>query len=115
MKISKYGDRVLETIEATIKEHYKTDKNSSSGNSTDSVKRRRGTVNPSYEDSRDEDDFIASTARSKKRVVEKPNPSVDPVDLFYDITDEDLDAFDIEANTSNIKANQNNGRVLPSW
>ncbi|XP_024961474.1 ATP-dependent DNA helicase Q-like 4A [Cynara cardunculus var. scolymus] len=114
-KVSKYGDRVLQTIEATINEHYKIDKNSSSGNSADSVKRRRGTVNTPYEDSRDEDDFIASTARSKKRVVEKSNPSIDSVDFFYDITDEDLDSYDIEANTSNPNANQNNGRVLPSW
>lgn len=114
-KLSKYGDRVLQTIETTINEHYKLDKNSSSGNSNDSVKRRRDTANTPYEDSRDEDDFVASTARSKKRVVEMRNPSIESVDFFYDITDEDLDSYDIEANTSNMKANQNNGRVLPSW
>ena len=39
-KISKYGHRVLETIESTIKEYYKTDKNSRGSNdSTDTIKR----------------------------------------------------------------------------
>ncbi|OMP01612.1 hypothetical protein COLO4_11772 [Corchorus olitorius] len=38
VKRSRYGDRLLETIEATIKEHYKTD--SSSNDSNDSAKKR---------------------------------------------------------------------------
>ncbi|KAJ0800851.1 putative DNA helicase [Helianthus annuus] len=153
-KVSKYGDKVLEVIEATIKEHYGgtrpedienkrntymnidsyafegrhslTGGNGSSANSSDSAKRRRNTVINTYDASRDDDDFVddfvASTARSKKRVVEKPNPNpiVDPVDYFDEIPDEVLDfcdSFDnVGTNVSSQKAEQNTGgRVLPSW
>ncbi|KAK3016325.1 hypothetical protein RJ639_007305 [Escallonia herrerae] len=78
-KIGKYGDRVLETIEGTIKEYYKMDKNTSSSNdSNDSAKRRRDEVRNSNGNLRD-DDFMESTGRSKKRVLSKQN-SADAID-----------------------------------
>lgn len=71
-KVSKYGDRVLETIESVIKEHNMKDKNSSSSNeSTDSVKRRRGgdqNQSPNIEDFE-----FNSTGRSKKMATKKQN------------------------------------------
>ncbi|KAL7585237.1 hypothetical protein Lser_V15G46163 [Lactuca serriola] len=135
-KVSKYGDRVLKIIEDTVNAHYNntTDKTKSktksSSNSTDSIKRRRNTLDKipngdlGYED---EDDFVASTARSKKRVLEKPKPDpvAEAVDYFYEIPDEDLDLelFDkvceIHTNASNPKPETEmkniGGRVLPSW
>ncbi|KAI3755203.1 hypothetical protein L1987_54999 [Smallanthus sonchifolius] len=150
-KVVKYGDIFLETIEATINEHYGGARpgnienkrnsgnknmnldsyaferrhslaggNGSSANSSDSSKRRRNTFKVTYDDSRDEDDFVASTARSKKRVLEKPNLSVDHVDYFDEIPDEILDLCDsfdnAGPNVSSLKAEQKTGgRVLPSW
>ncbi|KAD4179413.1 hypothetical protein E3N88_28004 [Mikania micrantha] len=146
-KVNKYGDRVLETIEATIKEHYggtlpdniknkrhtnmnidsyaferrnsSTGGNGSSANSSDSLKRRRSTIKDTCDDLRDEDDFVASTARSKKVLV-KPNSSVDHVDYYDEIPDDILDlcdSFDNEGpNASSQKAEHNSGgRILPSW
>ncbi|KAA8545505.1 hypothetical protein F0562_020289 [Nyssa sinensis] len=79
-KVSKYGDRVLETIESTIKEYYKTDRNSSGSNdSTDSAKRRRDLARFSNSDSKD-DEFIESTGRSKKRVLKNQNKNADVID-----------------------------------
>ena len=72
-KLSKYGDRLLETIESTIKEFYKTDKNSSSSNdSNDSVKRRdsSGASNGYAEE---DDGFTKSTGQSKKMVSKLQN------------------------------------------
>ncbi|KAK4476848.1 hypothetical protein RD792_016010, partial [Penstemon davidsonii] len=66
-KITKYGDRLLETIEATIRDYYK-DKNSSSSNDSSDSKRRKHATNISSETT-DENDFIESTGRSKKRLV----------------------------------------------
>ncbi|KAE8698658.1 hypothetical protein F3Y22_tig00110597pilonHSYRG00586 [Hibiscus syriacus] len=100
-KVSKYGDRLLETIEATIKEYYKTDKigSGSSNDSNDSAKRRRdATAAPNANASdynNDDDDFTRSTGRSKKRTVERrdkdgdPYPSKDP-DYYNNTDNEDL-------------------------
>ncbi|XP_071729839.1 ATP-dependent DNA helicase Q-like 4A [Rutidosis leptorrhynchoides] len=101
-KLNTYGDRVLETIEATInKDNSKYNKHNinidsfyeSRSNSSNSSKRRRSTVIDPYEDSKeddDDDDFVVSTARSKKRVPEEPSASVETVDFFDEIPDEDL-------------------------
>lgn len=47
-KVSKYGDKVLETIETTLKEYYSYDINnhscSSDADSNDSAKTKRGAV-----------------------------------------------------------------------
>ncbi|KAK1430220.1 hypothetical protein QVD17_12800 [Tagetes erecta] len=143
-RVSRYGDRVLETIEATIKEHYGgtwtgdtenkrnmnmnidsyaferrhslTSGNGSSANSSDSVKRRRNTTKNTLDDIKDDDDFVVSTARSKKRVLEKPNVTVDYIDDYDEIPDEvfDLcDSFDnAGSNVSSQKVEQNIGGRL---
>ncbi|KAK4740981.1 hypothetical protein SAY87_024569 [Trapa incisa] len=111
-KLSKYGDRLLETIEATIKEYYRTDnKNSSSSNeSTDSWKRRRD-ENNGPNSPLDDDKFMESTGRSKKRAATK-EPNFDECSDQLDFEDAD----DFEAYDSILKAEKNKGgRVLPSW
>ncbi|XP_047337358.1 ATP-dependent DNA helicase Q-like 4A [Impatiens glandulifera] len=128
VKANKYGDRVLETIEATIKEHNNnnsTDKNSSN-DSTDSAKRRRR--------GKENDDFMdESTNRSKKRATKKPIKSkeeaIDHIELdeyndcinaFVDFDESNLDN-DIEMiNESHCNNDNNNnvnvgGRMLPMW
>ncbi|XP_076915597.1 ATP-dependent DNA helicase Q-like 4A [Bidens hawaiensis] len=129
-KVMKYGDKVLETIEATIKEHYGgtghslTGGTCSSATSSGSVKRKRNTVINTYDASRedddDDDDFVVSTARSKKRVLVKPKLSVDPIDIFDDdddIPDEVLEFCDSFDNVGSSQKGEQNagGRVLPSW
>ncbi|XVF01151.1 hypothetical protein REPUB_Repub04eG0063700 [Reevesia pubescens] len=132
-KISKYGDRLLETIEATIKEHYKTDKNSSNSNdSNDSAKRRRdANVAPcTNADDADDDDFTRSTGRSKKRTVKKQDQDGDaysskdpdynnnqcPVDDDLDFDYDDYIDCDVEPNCPEKRVDMNGlGRVLPSW
>ncbi|PPD89854.1 hypothetical protein GOBAR_DD13201 [Gossypium barbadense] len=120
-KILKYGDRLLETIEATIKEHYKTDKinSGSSNDSNDSAKRRRNT-NANIDNN---DDFSRSTGRSKRRTVERQDKDgnsdnnhqypADENDLDFD----DLDyVYDVESKENRPQVEVNiNGRMLPSW
>ncbi|XVF67681.1 hypothetical protein PTKIN_Ptkin10aG0141100 [Pterospermum kingtungense] len=133
-KISKYGDRLLETIEATIKEHYKTDKNGSSSNeSNDSAKRRRDTngapnANADYDDD-EEDDFTRSTGRSKKRTVKRQNQDnevycskdseEDYNNYHYQCLpgDDDMDLvdFDYDNEPNCPEEMRAEGRVLPSW
>ncbi|KAF8019494.1 hypothetical protein BT93_G0242 [Corymbia citriodora subsp. variegata] len=121
-KVSKYGDRLLETIETTIREYQGTDnRNSSSSNdSIDSMKRRRqanGGMKPNYEE---DDDFTRSTGRSKKRatVIEAQNYDnqdvKEPGDDIACIDDLDFgdSDFDVDVDASNINST---GRVLPSW
>ncbi|CAH9116719.1 unnamed protein product [Cuscuta epithymum] len=109
-KVQKYGDRILETIEATIRAY------SSSGSSNESPDsgKRKG------------DNFVESTACSKKRVSnkqckQKKGKLIDYEELGYydDCIDTD---FDFEENTnpqtnvSVAKANgEAGGRMLPSW
>ncbi|KAA8536559.1 hypothetical protein F0562_029037 [Nyssa sinensis] len=125
VRLNKFGDRLLETIEATIKEYYNTGINSSSNDSTDLLKRRRDTVGYSNPNSKDDNDFIESTGRSKKRVLKNQNKSADVIDYkdqeynnrCLDV-DLDFDDFcnDAEINGSDLKGDQNGaGRVLPSW
>ncbi|KAL0013198.1 hypothetical protein SO802_000267 [Lithocarpus litseifolius] len=121
-KVSKYGDRILETIESTIHEYYKIEKNNSGSNdSTDSMKRRRNTnsnQNTNFED----DDFSRSTGRSKKRAVMEQKKTAETSngmkpDSYNQCRDDDLDFYDydFEMNDSKTKASSNNGRVLPLW
>ncbi|XP_059648178.1 ATP-dependent DNA helicase Q-like 4A [Cornus florida] len=125
-KVSKYGDRVLETIKATVAEYYGTDKKGSSSNdSTDSVKRRRDSVSVSNANPKDDEDFARSTGRSKKRVLKKQDKSTAAIDCrdqdyFNQCADVDLDFddfyYDVENDGSSLNVNQNNsGRVLPAW
>lgn len=121
VKVAKYGDQVIETIEATINEHYKTTKtNSSSNGSTDSGKRRRNGPNNSNGNLNDED-VIDSTGRSKKRVLSRPSQPINIIN-YEELDDCELmeceelmeSLVDIENDAS--RSNQNSGgRVLPSW
>ncbi|XP_058088855.1 ATP-dependent DNA helicase Q-like 4A isoform X2 [Magnolia sinica] len=98
-KITKYGDRVLETIESTIEEYRKTDKNSGgAGRSNDIaeiIKRRRDSTRILDSDSEEHDDFIESTGLSKKKVTKnctkKGGSLSNSTVIYYD--DVDLDDF----------------------
>ncbi|XWS54876.1 hypothetical protein CRYUN_Cryun10bG0127200 [Craigia yunnanensis] len=108
-KISKYGDRLLETIEATINDHYKT-------------------LVAAMTVMTGNDEFTRSTDRSKKRTVKRQNQdgdaycSKDPEDYNNNQSpaDDDLDFddydYDVESNCPEVRADLNgSGRVLPSW
>lgn len=108
---------MLQTIESTINEYYKKDKsNSSSNDSTDSIKRRRET-------NRERDaDFTKSTGRSKKRVAKGQNKSaelsnyIEPDNCKQSIDDDpDFYDCDFDINGSEITDQNIDGRVLPSW
>lgn len=124
-KVSKYGDRLLETIESTIKEFYKTQKNTSSSNdSNDSGKRRRDENKAPNTNKRDDDDYAKSTARSKKRASNCQNKTAEVVNYkesdSYNECMDDLDfdeyGYVYEMNGSTTKPDRNNGgRVLPPW
>lgn len=111
MKITKYGDRLLETIEATIREHYKDKSSSSSNDSSDSKRRRDASNNISVGNSID-DDFSHSTARSKKRLVDKKNKDSDAFGHVYPALEEFQD-IDFDDNLFDVEVS--GGRVLPSW
>ncbi|XP_044512347.1 ATP-dependent DNA helicase Q-like 4A isoform X2 [Mangifera indica] len=123
-KVSKYGDRLLETIELTIKDFYNPNRNSSSSNdSNDSVKRKRD-ENMVPNANKEDDDFTKSTARSKKRAANWQNNnakafhSQDTDSYNQCIDDPDFDDcfYDCEMNGEATKPDQNiGGRVLPSW
>ncbi|KAL6284699.1 hypothetical protein ACE6H2_015628 [Prunus campanulata] len=120
-KLAKYGDRILETIEAAIKEYYKTDKNSTSSNDSNDIKRKRD-GNNGNENFDDDDDFTKSTDRSKKRAPKRQNKTIEAYSYaepdYPQLIDDELDlyGYDFEVNASDMKTNQNaSGRVLPQW
>ncbi|KAJ6389735.1 hypothetical protein OIU77_027953 [Salix suchowensis] len=99
-KVSKYGDRLLETIESTIREHSKADRNSSGSNeSSDSAKRRRDASKAPNGNLEEDDEFTKSTGRSKKRTATRQNKvsgahnSMEPVSCNR-FLDDDLDFND---------------------
>lgn len=120
--MEKYGDVILETIESTVRNFYKT--SSSSNESTDSAKKRRAAPSNIPAANLDEasGDYMNSTGRSKKRATRDPD-GFDVRDSMELIEDDDLvefaDAIDcMEDNTSpGLKQPAPNvgGRVLPSW
>ncbi|ESW20522.1 hypothetical protein PHAVU_006G216200 [Phaseolus vulgaris] len=118
-KVSKYGDKILETIENTINEYYKLDKGSSgSKGSADSAKRRRD-GDPDAD--ADEEALTNSTGRSKKRTIKRQNrkaviyDSADE-DYFHGCHDEDLDFDLIEIDAiDQVTCKNGDGRVLPQW
>ena len=123
--MSKYGDRVLGTIETIIKEHKSNNShNSSSNDSTDSGKRRRDAAKLSNATSNEEEDMLMQSSwRSKKRPARKLKNNTEisePLEsnVFSECLDDDLDdfVFKAETNGSNPKAETNaNGRKLPLW
>lgn len=105
---------MLETIESTVNEYYKKEKsNSSSNDSTDSIKRRRDANRGCDANVEEHDDFTRSTGRSKKRVAKEQNKMADISNYIDD--DQDFYDYDFEMNGSDMKADQNGGRVLPTW
>ncbi|XP_061337155.1 ATP-dependent DNA helicase Q-like 4A [Gastrolobium bilobum] len=125
-KVSKYGDRLLETIENTINEYYKLDKNSSgsgsgSKGSADSNKRRREAYGDPDANAEDEDAFTKSTGRSKKRTVKRQNKKAEMCDsadedYYHGCLDEDLDFDNIENDAlDKLTCRNAAGRVLPQW
>jgi bloom syndrome protein len=123
--VSKYGDRLLETIEKTINEYYHTDKNSSgSKGSTDSAKRRREAnrdPDSNAEGDDDDDSLIKSTGRSKKRTVRRQIKKAEiydseEEDYYHGCLDEDLDCINIEDEAlDKVTGTDAAGRVLPQW
>ncbi|XP_073065855.1 ATP-dependent DNA helicase Q-like 4A isoform X2 [Primulina eburnea] len=118
-KITKYGDRVLETIEATIRDYYKDKNSSSSNDSTDSKRRRQATARVSNTNSNDDDFLVESTGRSKKRLVKKVDKSLGTnlnknLECEYQYEDIDFDDSLFEVEVGEIDQNRG-GRVLPSW
>ncbi|KAJ4831782.1 hypothetical protein Tsubulata_040067, partial [Turnera subulata] len=122
-KVSKYGDRLLETIEATIREYYRTDKNDSSSNDSNDSGKRRREANKAPNGVGEDDEFSKSTARSKRRAGQKkdagvsnPNKENKEIDYQNRCLDDDLDFEDsyqdLETNYSELSGT---GRVLPSW
>ncbi|XP_038877365.1 ATP-dependent DNA helicase Q-like 4A isoform X2 [Benincasa hispida] len=124
-KVSKYGDRILETIESTIKEFYGAEKNGSNSNdSNDSVKRRRS-GNKDSDEYLEENDATKSFDKSKKRAITVQNkvPKVhnssrpENPDQFFDseldFDDSYYEIHDLEVD--NNLDNHNDGRVLPPW
>ncbi|KAL0422268.1 UNVERIFIED_CONTAM: ATP-dependent DNA helicase Q-like 4A [Sesamum latifolium] len=112
-KITKYGDRVLETIEATIRDYYK-DKNSSSSNDSTDSKRRKHATNGF-----NEDDFTESTGRSKKRLTKKQNQTSNSTDRACVVIHDQFEDIDFDDNLFNVEVSEvdqgSGGRVLPSW
>ena len=122
-KINKYGDRVLDTIECTIREYQKASKNSISSGSNenaDAMKRRRESIG--INSNGHDDDFAESSAQFKKRAPKSgTNQTAAPDTMsistsFQRCIDVDLDGCDEEAEETISKANQKgSGRVLPQW
>ncbi|XP_068329052.1 ATP-dependent DNA helicase Q-like 4A isoform X1 [Pyrus communis] len=120
IKAARYGDRILETIEAAIKEYFKTEKNSSGSNDSNDIKRKRD-GNRDRKENVEDDDF-KSTDRLKKMALKKQSKTIEAYsyvepDYSVFIDDElDLSGYDFEANAPDMKTNQNGGgRVLPRW
>lgn len=73
----KYGDRVLETIESTLKDYYKTYKNSTSSNDSSEGKRKREGSNKDQNRHVEDDDFTKSTDRSKKKASKRQSKPIE--------------------------------------
>ncbi|XP_010269421.1 PREDICTED: ATP-dependent DNA helicase Q-like 4A isoform X2 [Nelumbo nucifera] len=128
-KVNKYGDRLLETIESTIREHYKLEKDSSGDkDSTETIKRRRNSTGISDARIEEDDDFtftVASDLSKGRPAKQGRKKGTGPKDFSlprYDdeqFLDADLDLeynYNDKDNGSYEKADQNSeGRVLPSW
>lgn len=111
----------METIESTIREYQKANRNSSSSSNEtgDAAKRRRGSAGI---DSDVNDVFVESTVQSKKRVTKVRNdrkgaPDTASISTYKDrCMDLDLDGYDMETDNSNPKSKQKaTGRILPQW
>ncbi|XP_056852506.1 ATP-dependent DNA helicase Q-like 4A isoform X1 [Raphanus sativus] len=114
-KVTKYGDRLLETIEATVNDYHGISKKEESMISPDSGKRRRDeNISPNVAE--EDDDFAESSSQScKKTVRSKSNEvlhgeSVDGDGVGMVIEKLDFDFEDEDEDVSEIRPE---GRVLP--
>ncbi|GAB2229187.1 hypothetical protein Droror1_Dr00023323 [Drosera rotundifolia] len=129
-KMSKYGDRILETIEATIKEFYqKSERNGNGGSndSTDSANKRRRDALKDSNGSTGEDESFENMARIRKRaakaletrggeiseLIEEESFS-ECIDVDIDLDDEFCEAYHTNGSDSTA-SRSGSGRVLPSW
>ncbi|CAN6981049.1 unnamed protein product [Brassica rapa subsp. trilocularis] len=100
-KVTKYGDRLLETIESTVNEYYGTS-NKDSMISPDSGKRRRDeNTSPNVAD--DDDDFAEMSIQSCKKTARNKSNEIGMVSEKLDFDFEDEDGSEIRPE----------GRVLP--
>ncbi|GER26748.1 ATP-dependent DNA helicase Q1 [Striga asiatica] len=112
-KLMRYGDRVLETIEVTIREHNRDKNGTSSNDSSDS--RKRGNDTKVSSGTSNDDDFVESTGRTRKRLAKNQDKNLEPVyDAFHEFDDIDFDDDLIDVEVSEV-VRVNGGRVLPSW
>ncbi|ERM97820.1 hypothetical protein AMTR_s00118p00027960 [Amborella trichopoda] len=123
-KIKKYGDRLLETIESTLKEYHKSEKNVS-GNyeNIESYKRRRETSVTPTTNPLPNDDFFEDVSLSKKRVTDVDKNEIR--DKFSSVAAEkwDMDCRDagnkcvIDLDDSEMTDDHHGqgGRILPTW
>lgn len=99
-KVTKYGDRLLETIESTVNEYNGTS-NKDSRISPDSGKRRRDeNTSPNVTE---DDDFADMSIQSYKKTARNKSNEVDMVSEKLDFDFEDRDGSEIRPE----------GRVLP--
>ncbi|XP_068658889.1 ATP-dependent DNA helicase Q-like 4A isoform X2 [Aristolochia californica] len=128
-KITKYGDRVLEIIESTLREYYQqTGRNGSiDKENADTVKKRRNSTSKT-DSNLGEDDFIESSdGLSKKRATKKAGRKVVSEFDNSEISMNDNDRIHVEPDfeelvnageverQSDPNLNRNGGRILPSW
>ncbi|KAK9134720.1 hypothetical protein Syun_014050 [Stephania yunnanensis] len=126
-KISKYGVRLLETIESTIKEHHKVVGNGNGVHDTSEViKRRRDSSGTMDVNPNEDDDFTDSGGVSKKRATKGSlNKDVENNDLSLPTYEEQFIDVDLDWEDSDNEMDNNHrdamadrrasGRVLPSW
>lgn len=121
VKVKKYGDRVLATIEDFLSKHPNPRRNSSSGSNdhTEAAKKRRGCTTTA---SSNGDDFEDLTVQSKKRVAKTrstPKQAVsDAVSTVHGdrCIDVDLDGFEaLDDELCSVQKPVASGRVLPKW
>ncbi|CAA0841508.1 ATP-dependent DNA helicase Q-like 4A [Striga hermonthica] len=112
-KLMRYGDRVLETIEATIRDHYGDKNGTNSNDSSDS--RKRGNDTKVSSGTSNDDDFVEITGPTRKRLAKNRDKNPEPVyDAFHEFDDINFDDDLIEVEVGEVDRVKG-GRVLPSW
>ncbi|KAK9110147.1 hypothetical protein Sjap_018207 [Stephania japonica] len=126
-KISKYGARLLDTIESTIKEHHNVGGNGCGMHDTSEViKRRRDSSGTVDVNPNEDDDFTDSGGVSKKRATKDSlNKDVENNDPYLPTYEEQFIDVDLDWEDSDNEMDNNHrdtmadrrasGRVLPSW
>ncbi|GJN18956.1 hypothetical protein PR202_gb06177 [Eleusine coracana subsp. coracana] len=120
VKVKKYGDRVLATIEDFLSKHPNPRRNSNGSNEhTEAAKKRRGCTTTTA--SSNGDDFEDRTVQSKKRAAKMrstPKQAVsDAASMVHGrCLDTDLDGFEaLDDEVCIVQKPVASGRVLPKW